>query len=287
MSKKFLIPMVCFSFFTSCGQQEETTKTKSFNQSFTADFVARHGMSEASYQRNFDRFTREGFKLRNISAYSEAGKPRFAATWDKSRDGAIVAKHGMSGSQYQREFNRLTDEGYRLTDISGYEDQGKIRFAAKWTKKSGPGWRAHHNLSKAAFWQKVGEYQRQGFKVANISAYNIGQRVYFAAIWEKARDTAQYIELELNFVEAAERYQTPGYHVVDMSGYQGNGASAFDRNQIVMVLDRGEKEQEIYLTQDPQSYQRTFRRMELEGKKPVHVAGYELDRETRYLSIFE
>ena len=50
---------------------------------------------------------------------------------------AYIARHGLSGADYQREFEKHTQNGYRLTHISGYGVNGKDFYAAIWEKRGG------------------------------------------------------------------------------------------------------------------------------------------------------
>ena len=44
-------------------------------------WVARHGMTAQTYQKAFDSYVSQGYRLVDISAYSVQGKPRFAGVW--------------------------------------------------------------------------------------------------------------------------------------------------------------------------------------------------------------
>ena len=60
-----------------------------------------------------------------------------------------VARHGMTAAEYQAEFDQWVGQGYRLTDVSGYNVNGTVRYAALWEKKAGPEWVARHGMSSA------------------------------------------------------------------------------------------------------------------------------------------
>src|SRR5690606_32252132 len=62
-------------------------------------WVARHGMTSAQYQSEFDTFTAQGFRPTHVSGYTVAGQPRFAAIWQQKPGGAWVARHNMTSAQ--------------------------------------------------------------------------------------------------------------------------------------------------------------------------------------------
>ena len=68
------------------------------------EWVARHDMSSADYQTEFEKWTGQGFRPVLVSA-NDSG--RYAAVWEKTDKTAWQARHGLSGQQYQDEFDRL------------------------------------------------------------------------------------------------------------------------------------------------------------------------------------
>ena len=286
MSKRIIALSGLLLFATACGDSGVTDLQSAVNPVHGA-WQAKHGMSESSYQRNFDSLQEQGYQLKNVSAFSVGGKPRFAAIWDSSTNQPTIAKHDMDSRSYQREFNRRASTGYRLVDLSGYEKDGKARFAAKWVKDNGPSFKAHHNLSRDSFEDKRRDYRYEGFKMTNVSVYNVGNSIYYAGIWERGYGHTQIIQTDLNFTEATALYQTPGYEVIDISGYQADGGFPFERNRFTMILNRGAADQEVFLGNDASTYQANFRRMTLENRRLVHIAGYTLDGVARYSAVFE
>jgi hypothetical protein len=83
-------------------------------------FVARHGMSSGAYQQEFNQLTGQGYRLKLVSGYELGGQPTYAAIWEKTAGPPFVARHGMTPSQYQQEFDSLVNQGYRLSLVSGY-----------------------------------------------------------------------------------------------------------------------------------------------------------------------
>ena len=63
----------------------------------------------------------------------------------------MVARHGLDGGVYQAEFDRLTALGHLLIDISGYVENGHLRYTAIWRQASSPAWQARHGLDAQAY----------------------------------------------------------------------------------------------------------------------------------------
>ncbi len=157
-----------------------------WDKSPSGAWVARHGLSSADYQRAFDQFLREGYRLRHVSGYAVGGQARYAAIWEKTGDNsAWVARHGLTSARYQQEFNRLVRQGYRLTQVSGYGIEGVDYYAAIWEKKGGPAWVARHGLSSVAYQAEVDRLVKQGYQLKVVSGYTVGGSDRYAALWHK------------------------------------------------------------------------------------------------------
>jgi hypothetical protein len=184
--------------------------------------AARHGMTSAQYQQEFDKYAKQGYRLVHVSGYGVSGKAYYAAIWDKSAGPAWVARHGMTSAQYQQEFDKYGKEGYRLVHVSGYGVSGKAHYAAIWEKKSGPAWAARHGMTSAQYQEEFDKYGQQGYRLVQVSGYNVGGQAYFAAIWEKASGPAWVARHGM----ASGLYQfefdklvQQGYRLILVSGY--------------------------------------------------------------------
>jgi hypothetical protein len=187
-------------------------------------FVARHGLSGAAYQHEFDTLVAQGYRLRVVSGYEVGGQDRYAAIFEKSPGPAWVARHGLSPQQYQQEFDAHVAQGYRLKLVNGYGVGGQERFAAIWEKDNGPPFVARHGLTSQQYQQEFDVLTgQQGFRLAWVSGYRHANEERFAAIWEKSPSpawvarhgmSAPVYQGEFNRLVGAE-----GYRLVQVSGY--------------------------------------------------------------------
>lgn len=146
-------------------------------------WVARHGMTGAQYQEFFSQYVRQGYRLRHVSGYNVSGQVYYAAIWDKSHGPAWVAHHDMTSQQYQQFFDEYVRQGYRLTDVSGYEANGAAYYAALWEHRSGPTWVARHGMDARAYQDYFDQYANQGYRLTRVSGYGVSGVDYYAAIW--------------------------------------------------------------------------------------------------------
>jgi hypothetical protein len=128
-------------------------------------------MTSEKYQMEFNRLAQQGYRLIDVSGYGIANNDRYAAIWSKQIGDAWVARHGLTSTQYQKEFNHWTKEGYRLKHVSGYCIGGKRRFAAIWEHSTGPAWVARHNMTSDQYQAEFDKYATQGYRLACVSGY--------------------------------------------------------------------------------------------------------------------
>jgi len=147
-------------------------------------FVARHGLSSGSYQSEFKQYTASGYRLVSISGYEFNGKARYSAVWKKQNGPAWVARHGMTGAQYQAAFDQYISQGFKPAHVDGYTVNGTPYFAAIW-EKSGGAHVARHGLSGAAYQAAFNKWTAKGYRLVDISGYTAGGKVRYAAIWRK------------------------------------------------------------------------------------------------------
>ncbi|MCG6901833.1 MAG: hypothetical protein LJE68_04045 [Rhodobacter sp.] len=147
-------------------------------------WVARHDMTSSGYQAEFNNWTSKGYRLTDVTGYAANGQVRYAAIWKKQRGGAWVARHGMTGAQYQAAFNQYTSQGYKPSHVDGYTVNGTPYYAAIWTKGSGA-YVARHGLTSAQYQAEFDKWIGKGYRLHDVSGYSAGGSARYAAIWYK------------------------------------------------------------------------------------------------------
>ncbi|MEH1796450.1 hypothetical protein [Nostoc sp.] len=183
---------------------------------------ARHGLTSAQYQATFDKLVGQGYRLVHVSGYSVNGQDRYAAIWEKSDGPAWQARHGLTSAQYQATFDKLVGEGYRLVDVSGYDVNGQDRYAAIWVKSGGPAWQARHGLTSAQYQATFDKLVGEGYRLVDVSGYNVNGQNRYAAIWEKSGGSAWQARHGLTSAQYQATFDKlvgEGYRLVDVSGY--------------------------------------------------------------------
>ena len=155
-----------------------------WEKSTGTDWQARHGLTAAQYEQEFDKWLAEGYRLIDVSGYEAHGEAQYAAIWIRTGGPAWQARHGISPTEYQAEFDALQQQGYRLRHVRGYKVGAQDQYAAIWDKAPSSGWQARHGLSSSDYQNAFDGYAYQGYRLTCVAGYSDGAQARYAAIWE-------------------------------------------------------------------------------------------------------
>ncbi|MCE5173495.1 serine hydrolase [Paenibacillus profundus] len=246
---------------------------------------ARHGLSSAQYQAEFNSLLSQGYRLIDINGYSVGGVDRYAAIWEKSPGYEWQARHGLSSAEHQTLFATLTSQGYRPICVSGYEVAGTDRYASLWHKINGPEWRARHGMTPAQYQAEFDALASQGFRPVDVCGYTVAGQPRFAAIWDKSQIPNWTARHGLNAAEYQSEFthwSSQGFLLWRVSGYEVAG-----QNFYAAIWIKGPS-----LTWwsrhglSAADYQTEFNSMLARGFRLVKVNGYPLHGEARYAVIW-
>jgi CubicO group peptidase (beta-lactamase class C family) len=146
--------------------------------------VAKHGMTSAVYQTEYNKWTGLDYKLTDISGYTVGGVDYYAAVWEKIGGPQRACRHRMSSAEYQAEYNEKSSQGYRLLKVSGYSIGNQPQFAAIWEKNTGPALAARHALNGAQNYQDEAErLYYLGYRPTWVNGYTVNNQDIFAGTW--------------------------------------------------------------------------------------------------------
>lgn len=151
----------------------------------SGDWVARHGMSAEEYQQEFDlRVDQQNYRLRHVTGYESQREARYAAVFDRTASPAWEARHEMSSSEYQTEFDDLAAKGFAPVVVDGFYVQGTERFTALWHKADAR-FGARHQVKGGQAYQKIADdFLYEGYRPVVIDGYADGTVVQYATSWK-------------------------------------------------------------------------------------------------------
>lgn len=156
--------------------------------------VCKFGVPLESYQQEFDKIWPCGYYPIWVDGYEVNGKTYFNVIFRQTGELSWVARHHMTGTTYQKEFDKFTGEGYRLVHVNSYLSGGAIRYAAIWTNSKGPGSTAYHRKSLKWHEDNFQTHIQKGLVPVNVSCVKSGNTTYVTALWEKVNTGGFYLK---------------------------------------------------------------------------------------------
>ena len=170
-------------------------------------WAARHGMTAADYQAEFNTRTAAGYRLLNLASYMSGSQIRYASIFVKTAGPAFTAYHGLTAEQHQARFDELGPQGYRPVNVSVVSINGVRSYAAFYEKENVGSYLLKSFLTAEEYQQQWNDNSAAGRRVAYLSAYNHNGAVRFSAIFQQTN------------IEGNEA-TTLGRHHLTASGYQ-------------------------------------------------------------------
>lgn len=253
-----------------------------FNALRAQQWVARHGLSAADYQTEFNKWTQQGYRPVSLSAYNN----RFSVIFEKQNNApAWVARHGLSAADYQTEFNKWTQQGYRPVRVSGYTAGGPVLYAALFEKRTNPpAWVARHGLNANDYQTEFTKWTQQGYKPTDISTYTVNGQDLYAVIFEKTPSTTAWVARHgLNTND----YQTEFNKWVGQ-GFRLTIVSANSAGRYAAVWEKtGNTAWAARHGLNTQQYQDEFDRQFYQGYRPIWINGTTINGKDSYAAIFD
>lgn len=166
-----------------------------------------------SYQRVFEQKVRRGSRPDRLSFYPTPSGVHVCVLWVR-QSAPWEAHHGMDAATYQSTFTRLADAGFRLVDVSGYEENGQERYAAVWEQQpGGVPWAGRHGVRAEDLQAQSDGLAREGLLPDRLSGYTLGGQVFYAGVWSGPTAPAVSVRHGVGAVD----YQ----RVFDDHAYQG------------------------------------------------------------------
>ncbi len=254
---------------------------------FAQPYISRHNLSPAQYQIEFNKWTGEGYRLSQVSGYSDGGQDRYAAIFEKESGPTWTARHDMSSAQYQNQVNILNAQGYRPVQVSGFPSGNAAKYAAIFFKETNaPASEARHGMTSAEYQTEYNKWTGLGYQLTDVSGYTVGGVDYYAAIWEKIGGPTRFARHRMTNDEYQEEVNEKvgqGYRLLKVSGYSINNTPRF---AALWVKTTGPALAARHGLSGAQNYQDEAERMYYQGYRPVWVNGYTVSGQDKYAAIW-
>ncbi|QDE81874.1 serine hydrolase [Myxococcus xanthus] len=274
-----------------CGVPEEESRASSSAESQALAgpydaWIARHGLTTAQYQTEFNTWVGQGYRLSYVSGYEEGGSARYAAIWEQTSGPAWRAFHGLTSAQYQTTVVNQNAQGYRPVVVNGYSVGGVAYFAVIFHVDSGAAWVARHDLSASQYQTEFNTWAGQGYRLAHVSGYTSGGAERYAAIWEQTSGPAWRAYHGLTASQYQSTFNTnaaQGYQLAKVSGYNVGGT---DRYAAIFHVSSGIPTAARHGL-SAAAYQQAVTDLKNQGYRPVLVAAHNNGSQPEFALIWQ
>jgi len=151
-----------------------------------------HGATSDQYQAFVDAQISAGLRPEVTDGYPVGAVPGASAVyislWDNANTLPWYARHGLTSSEYQSEFDTWGAQGFRVYSLSAYQINGTAYFAALWVQDGLPDWFGRHNWLPADLFNQAVSDSQNDYQPIVIEPYDSGDTRHFAGVWiKKAR----------------------------------------------------------------------------------------------------
>ena len=179
MKKLICITLLAFLANVALGQTQEVKN-----------------LTGKEYQKKFEELTKQGYrpvkvwaKTLSVFDYQPGEGPQFGywATFQKVPNSPPwVSFHGLDAAAYQKEFTKLTGQGFMPTDVNVASVNNVVRYCVVYDKiPNAPAWVARHNINQSEYDRTHKDLLAKGYKLKIRSHCAAPGGRIFAAVWQK------------------------------------------------------------------------------------------------------
>lgn len=178
------------------------------------------GMTSEKYNERWKAFRKKGYRPIDIESYRVGNKQRYAGIWVQNKEGyGWSSRRNLTAQQYADYFQAQKNKGYRIIDMEAYPTGNGIRYSAIWVQnKEKIQWAQLRDMDRSRYQKEVNERSKKGFIIVDYESYKIGNKRYYAAIWEKRSGYATQVRTNrsaLQFANLWREYRDKGYRLID------------------------------------------------------------------------
>lgn len=135
-------------------------------------WVARHGLTSAGYQSEFNTWVGRGFRLTQVESYLSGGTIAYAALFDNAPGAPFTAYHGLSTEQHQARWSELINDGWRPVNITAVAPGGRRSYAALYEKRDVGGFYSRSFMTPAEYQTEFNSNVGAGRNLVYLNAYS-------------------------------------------------------------------------------------------------------------------
>lgn len=210
-----------------------------------------------------------------------AGRPLLA---DPPRELSV----GISGEEFQKEFDRQTGNGLRPLDVAVCAAGRRITVSMLWERRLRPAFKMRAGMSRDELKQQITDAGKDGFRLIDLAGIALGETELYAAIWDKEKEpgpqlTVRYGYPLAEFRKVHKELASAGNAIICLT--------ALEEDRKVRFTAAWEKQEtpsrELELDLSEPRLEKALRDRSKKGERLVAVCPYSSGRFVRYACVWE
>lgn len=197
-------------------------------------WVARHNMDGTSYQNEYNKWNKEGYRLIFVDSYKRNGNVNYVAIWVKDGKPIPLAYHGKTLAWHEANFKSNSDKGFVPVNVSVLSVGSETYVTAIWEKKNTGGFYARPAMTLQQYKDYFKDYSdKQKFKLVYLNAFTKNGVPMLSGIWYKnvSNYGAWWAKHHLNTSQFQTEYTTQlgnSFLTRVVTGYEDKGIQRFE-----------------------------------------------------------
>ncbi len=172
-------------YMHGCSVGGKATYCELFEKRRPTAAVSLGELTAQAFEKKNAELKAQGFRLLVVNAMPRENSVRYWAIWEK-RDGpdwqVLV---GLNADALQREFDRITGEGYQPVHVSGCVVEDEVYYTEIFEQRKSTGCIARVGLAEQELTRQNRDLTAKGYRPITVMGCSVKGEVSYAAIWEK------------------------------------------------------------------------------------------------------
>jgi len=190
----------------------------------TPQYACSFGMTAVELNERVEQLASQQYRPAQVGAYADSKGTCYLGIWTRDlRSSLTTIGTSMSASGYQKKFDELDAEGYKLLCVSGAASGGSLEYTGLWEDGPWQGFAARHGLSVDEYQAEYDRRAAAGYALIWVSGQSTGSASCYAGIWSQFADADRHAHHHLpieQYQDVFDAYKADGYRIVHFNAHR-------------------------------------------------------------------
>ena len=182
---------------STCVVQREYKYAAIWEKRGTPEFRYESGYSAADLKAEYEKASKDGFRLTHLTSVDAAGELKHLAIWERTKGPEVLLRLALSRADFEAAHAEMSKSGHHLVRVCAAEKEGAIVFGGAWERGRSPKRELSLGLTTTAVPKTVASMKKKGFRAVQVCGYVAKKVERYALVWEKAEGPEQKVTVRL------------------------------------------------------------------------------------------